>query len=376
MFHLLDVFNHPVTIPCGHNFCITQHWDVNVQSQCPMCKDVFDRRPVSPFISEMAYLFRQSTVQKTRSCSVQKSANSGEVLCDVCTGTKLKSCLVCLTSYCDTHLEPHYRIPGLKRHELIDPADNLEDRLCKRHGRLLEMFCKMDQMCVCQFCTKSDHRSHVFIPMTEEYDAKKAKLGNLKAEIDQMVLERRLKIQQIKESVKLGKEYADRETVDSVQIFTALIQSVERGLAQLIDMIEEKQKITEKQAEGFIKELEEEISELIKRSAELEQLSCTEDHLQLLQSLPTLNPAPSTKDWTEVRVHSSYEGTVVRAVAQLEETLSKKMDKLCADVQLKRVQRYVVDVTLDPDTANPYLVLSDDGKQTRVVRCIIMSPTT
>ncbi|XP_073336833.1 E3 ubiquitin-protein ligase TRIM21-like [Pagrus major] len=370
----LDVFNHPVTIPCGHNFCkscITQHWTVNVQSQCPMCKDVFDRRPelrVNPFISEMADLFRQSTVKKTRSCSVQKRTSSGEVLCDVCTGTKLKalkSCLVCLASYCDTHLEPHYRIPGLKRHELIDPVENLEDRLCKRHDRPLEMFCKTDQMCVCQFCTESDHKSHVFIPMTEEYDAKKAKLGNLKAEIDQMVQERRLKIQQIKQSVKLSKEDADRETADSVQIFTALIQSVERGLAQLMDMIEEKQKTTEKQAEGFIKELEEDISALMKRSAELEQLSCTEDHLQLLQSFPSLNPAPPTKYWTEVRVHSSYEGIVRRSVAQLEETLSKKMEKLCADVQLKRVQQYVVDVTLDPDTASPYLILSDDGKQVK-----------
>uniref|UniRef100_A0A668A6H2 B30.2/SPRY domain-containing protein n=1 Tax=Myripristis murdjan TaxID=586833 RepID=A0A668A6H2_9TELE len=134
-------------------------------------------------------------------------------------------------------------------------------------------------------------------------------------------------------------------------------------------MIEEKQKTTEKQAEGFIKELQQEISELMRRSTEVEQLSHTEDHLHLLQSFPSLSAPQHTKNWTEVRVHrSSYVGSVRRAVAQLGETLSKEMKKLCADLELKRVQQFEVDVTLDPDTAHPALILSDDGKQVKHVK--------
>uniref|UniRef100_A0A3B4V6D0 Uncharacterized protein n=1 Tax=Seriola dumerili TaxID=41447 RepID=A0A3B4V6D0_SERDU len=140
-------------------------------------------------------------------------------------------------------------------------------------------------------------------------------------------------------------------------------ESVDRGLNQLIKEIEDKQKTTDKQAEDFITELEQEISELMKRSTEVEQLSLSEDHLHLLQSFPSLKAAPPTKDWTEVRVRPSYEGTVVRAVAQLEETLSEEMKKLINEAELKRVQQYAEDVTLDPDTAHPKLVLSDDGKQ-------------
>ncbi|XP_078098838.1 E3 ubiquitin-protein ligase TRIM21-like [Sander vitreus] len=374
-FICLDVFTDPVTIPCGHNFCkncITEHLNVNVQRQCPMCKELFDRRPelrVNTFISEMAAQFRQSVQKKTCSSSEEQHANTGEVLCDVCTGTKvkaLKSCLVCLVSYCEAHLELHQKVTVMTRHKLIDPVENLESRMCKRHDRPLELFCKTDQMCVCQFCTESSHKLHLIVPLLEEYKGKKAELGKTEAEVQQMIQERQLKIQELKRSVKLSKEYADKETAASLQVFTSLIKSVERSLAELIDVITEKHQTTEKQTEGFIKELEEEISELKKRSSELEQLSRTKDHLQLLQSFPSLNPAPPTKDWTEVRVHSSYEGTMSRALAQLEETLSKEMKKLCGVVELKKVQQFAVDVTLDPETANPYLILSDDGKQVRL----------
>ncbi|XP_030282098.1 E3 ubiquitin-protein ligase TRIM39-like [Sparus aurata] len=365
----LDVFTDPVTIPCGHNFCktcITEHWDKNDKCQCPNCQEVFNTKPelwVSTFISKMAAQFRQSAQQKTSSSSSEQQVSKpGEVPCDVCTGTKLKalkSCLVCLASYCETHLEPHLTMSGLKRHQLIDPVENLEGRMCTKHDKLLELFCKTDQMCVCMLCTVLDHKTHDVVPLKEEYEGKKAELGKTDAEIQQMIQKRRLKIEDMKRSVELSKKDADREIAAGVQVFSALKESVERSQAELIDTIKEKQRETEKQAEGFIKELEQEISELEKRSSEVEQLSQSEDHLHLLQSSPSLNTAPPTKDWTGVSVRPpSYEGTVVRAVNQLEETLSKQMKK----AELKRVQQYAVDVTLDPDTAHPNLILSDDGK--------------
>ncbi|XP_039664989.1 E3 ubiquitin-protein ligase TRIM21-like [Perca fluviatilis] len=372
----LDVFTDPVTIPCGHNFCktcITKHWNINVHYQCPNCKRLFNTRPelqVNTFISEMAAQFRQSAQQKPSrsSSSEQQVSKPGEVSCDVCTGTKLKalkSCLVCLGSYCETHLEPHLTMSGLKRHQLIDPVENLEGSVCTKHDKPLELFCKNDQMCVCMLCTCSDHKTHDVVPLKEEYEGKKAKLGKTEAKIQQMIQKRRRKIQEIRRSVELSEEDADREIAEGVQVFTALKESVERSQAELIDTIKEKQRKTEKQAEGFIKELEQEISELKKRSTELEQLSQSEDHLHFLQSFVSLNAAPPTKDWTQVRIRPPHEGTVVRAVNQLEETLRKQMKKLLAEAKLKMVQQFAVDVTLDPDTAHPNLTLSDDGKQVK-----------
>nr|XP_033478836.1 E3 ubiquitin-protein ligase TRIM21-like [Epinephelus lanceolatus] len=369
----LDVFTDPVSTPCGHNFCkncITEHWDTENQYLCPMCKKVFRTRPelrVNTFISEMVAQFRQSAQQKASSSSSQQQVSTpGEVPCDVCTGTKLKalkSCLVCLASYCETHLEPHLTMSGLKRHQLINPVENLEDRMCTKHDKPLELFCKTDQTCVCMLCTVLDHKTHDVVPLKEACEEKKAELGKTEAEIQQMIQKRRLKIHEIKRSVSLSEENANREIAEGVQIFTALIECAERKLNKLMDTIQVKHRTTENQAKAFTKELEQEIFELMKRSTEVEQLSYSEDHLHLLQSIQSLNVAPRTKDWTEINIHApSYEGTVVRAVSQLEETLSEQMKKL-VEAELKRVQQSAVDVTLDPDTAHPEVTLSDDGKQ-------------
>ncbi|KAM9425360.1 E3 ubiquitin-protein ligase TRIM21-like [Pholidichthys leucotaenia] len=371
----LDVFTDPVSTPCGHNFCkncIDQHWNQSELYKCPICNENFGTKPqlkINTFISEMVSQFRREGQQKSSSSSSeQQAAKPGEVPCDICTGTKLKalqSCLVCLDSYCETHLEPHLTRKGLKIHQLIDPVENLEDRMCSKHHKLLELFCKTDQTCVCFHCTYSDHRNHDIVPLTEESEAKKADLGKTEAEIQQMIQKRRLKIEEIKESVKKSKEAADREKAEGVQIYTALKESVERCLNGLIKEIEDKQKTTEKQAKVSIKNLEQEISELVKKSSEVEQLLKSEDHLHLLKSFSYLKAAPPTKDWTKVRVRPpSYEGTVMRAVAQLEKKIRELMKKLFK-ADLKWVQQYEVDVTLDPDTAYPYLILSDDGKQVK-----------
>ncbi|XP_056437258.1 E3 ubiquitin-protein ligase TRIM39-like [Gadus chalcogrammus] len=364
----LDVFSIPVSTPCGHNFCrtcITKFWDEQVKYKCPVCNELFNTRPdlrVNILISEMVDRFGTSLQVKEQPC-----VEPAEVPCDVCTGTQLKavkSCLVCLISYCQTHLEPHQRVTVLKKHRLVEPMDRLDDRMCKKHDRLLELFCKTEQVCVCLLCTVTDHKSHPVVPLKEEYEVKTAQLGKIEAEVKQLIQERQKNIQEIKDTVERSIADADREIADGVQVLTALMRCIEKCQDDLNQMVKEKLKSTEKQAEDLIKGLEQEIEDLTNRSSEVKQLSQTNDHLHFLQTFRSLKDPPPTRDWTTVEVRPpSYVGTLRRSLDQLEETLNMEMKKLPDDAELRRVQQYEVDVTLDPDTAHPKLILSEDGKQ-------------
>ncbi len=71
---------------------------------------------------------------------------------------------------------------------------------------------------------------------------------------------------------------------DSERIFTELIHSsIERSCSDLIRLIRDQEKQAVSRAEGRLERLEQEINDLRRRDAELEQLSHTQHHIQFLQ---------------------------------------------------------------------------------------------
>ena len=246
--------------------CIKEHWNSNDVCQCPLCMENFFRKPelrVNTTFKIVVDRFKKIEVKHADEIE-QSTVEPGEIPCDVCTGEKLKalkSCLVCLTSYCETHLEPHHIAQSLKTHKLMDPVENLEDWLCTKHNKLLELFCRTDKTCACPICPETDHRFHYFVSLEDECEERKVQLGVTKANVQQLIHERAKKLQEIKLSVETSKRDSEREISDSVEVFTALVRSIEKSHAKLVGTITEKHKKTEREAERIVHELREEISD-------------------------------------------------------------------------------------------------------------------
>uniref|UniRef100_A0A8C6WLS6 E3 ubiquitin-protein ligase TRIM39-like n=1 Tax=Neogobius melanostomus TaxID=47308 RepID=A0A8C6WLS6_9GOBI len=362
----LEVFSEPVSTPCGHNFCkrcISQTWDTKAVCKCPLCNRSFSIRPelcVNTLLSEMV---SQLKLEKS-SRSMDELIHLKEVQCDVCSEPKLKavkSCLVCLSSFCESHLQPHLSAPRLKRHQLMEPVDDLEDRMCPTHDRLLELYCSTDQKTICVVCSVREHKNHTIVSLEEA-------LEQTVAENQRLVEQRRLKVQEITAALELSEREAQRETQQMVKVFSDIMESVQRCLDHHTKVMEQSLSKHKECAQALIQQLQQEMCELEKSSTEAQQLSLSTDPLHFLQRCPALPPA-GLKDWSSVSFEpQTCEGSAARALSELETSLSQKFNKVFKQLPPKdqlrrRVQQFAVDVTLDPDTAYPNLVLSKDLKQ-------------
>lgn len=398
----LDVFTEPVSLPCGHNFCkacIGKHWKDKEHCQCPMCNEKFNRRlkvHVNTGFREVVENFKKHCAEANPS---QAPVQPGEVPCDRCVGTKfkaLKTCLVCKTSYCETHLDCHQKDVSFMSHQLTDPVRNPLEVVCKKHNRILELFCRDDLTQFCDQCR--EHRGHDTVPLEEEYQEKMAQLERKKAEVEEMIQERQKKVQELEEAARSKRRDKDEVTANSSQTFVLLVASIERRLNKLHQVMEEKQKAVERQAGTLVKELKEEITELQRRGNNLRRISHIEDHLKLIKSSRSVSSSTShTKNWSDIMIHGHHHAEAVRrAMEQLEDTLTKEMEQGGADfreccspilseetvkkpvrtvadletlpegIRLDIIrQQYSVDMTFDPCTASDLLLFSEDMKQVR-----------
>ncbi|CAK6977565.1 E3 ubiquitin-protein ligase TRIM39-like [Scomber scombrus] len=376
----IDIYTDPVSIPCGHNFCldcIEGYWDTKDKAECPLCKTAFRGRPdlrINHNFADIIEFFKRSllpTLKPEEDVNIeeQQLPEGDDVPCDICHGNKLtavKSCLICQASYCETHLTSHLRDPALQRHRLTDPATFTTSHLCRTHNKPLEMFCKKDQTPVCEECANREHKSHKIVPIEKESKRIKALLKQTKSDIQQLNQARLTKIEEIKRSMDLSKKITEEEIQSSDEVCTMLISAIEKHRATVVTELKQKQEEAETRAKELLHGLEQEINDLQTRNSELQHLELTRNPLHLLQSFSYLSRLPSTRDWSEVPVHSdNCMGTVRRAMSKLVDIIQEIANTLSA-AEADKMNEYTVDVTLDPVTASGWLALSPDGKKVSI----------
>lgn len=210
----LESLREPVTLPCGHNFCLSclgALWPhrgaggaagSGGAARCPLCQEPFPdglQLRKNHTLSELLQLRHgsgsapgpgsgpapasapepappsapPSAPEPSAPCAPEPWPDGEEpVRCDACPeGAALPaalSCLSCLASFCPAHLGPHERSPALRGHRLVPPLRRLEESLCPRHLRPLERYCRAERVCLCEACAAQEHRGHELVPLEQE----------------------------------------------------------------------------------------------------------------------------------------------------------------------------------------------------------------
>ncbi|XP_014867039.1 PREDICTED: tripartite motif-containing protein 16-like [Poecilia mexicana] len=387
----LDLLKDPVTIPCGHSYCmncIKDFWDGEDQRgkySCPQCRKEFKPRPElvkNVMLSELVEDLKKTGLQAAPADHCYAAPE--DVACDVCTGRKMKavkSCLFCLISYCENHLQPHCDIPGLKKHKLVNPSKTLQDNICSCHDEVMKIFCRTDQQCICYLCTMDEHKGHETVPAAAERAEKQKKLQESRQQIHQRIQDQKEDVKLLQQEVEAINASADKAVEDSEKIFTELIRLLQKRSSEVKQQIRSQQETEVSRVKELQEKLEQEITELKRKDAELEQLSHTEDHTQFLLNYPSLPALSRSKHSSSINIRPlRHFEDVTAAVSELRDKLQDVLRDSWTNISLMVTEvdvllsepkpksrdgflKYSQAITLDINTAHKSILLSEGNRK-------------
>ncbi|XP_060943480.1 E3 ubiquitin/ISG15 ligase TRIM25-like [Limanda limanda] len=392
----LDPLRDPVTTVCGHSYClscINTHWDKEGERgsySCPQCRQTFTPRPVLGKSTMLADLVEELKKTGLRAAPADHCyAGPEDVACDVCTGRKLKalkSCLVCLSSYCEKHLQPHLQSAPFKKHKLVEPSEKLQENICSRHNEVMKIFCRTDQQCICYLCSMDDHKDHDTVSAAAERTERQRELGLRRQTIQQRVQDTEKDVKMLQQEEVAVNGSADKAVEDSEEIFTEMIRLLKKISSDVKQQIRSQQEAEVSRVRERQERLEQEITELKRKDHELKQLSDTEDHNQFLHNYPSLSPLSESTHSSSIRIRPlRFFEHVTAAVSQvrgrLQDILSETETKILqivprVDVLLPQPEprtradflKYSQEITLDPNTAHINHLLSDGNRKVTFMR--------
>ncbi|KAM9718637.1 tripartite motif-containing protein 16-like isoform 1-T1 [Menidia menidia] len=386
----LDVLKDPVTIPCGHSYCkncIKAHFDGEDQKgvhSCPQCRERFTPRPVLVRNTMLAALVEQLKKTGLQPAPADHCyAGPEDVACDFCSGRKLrasKSCLSCVASYCEEHLQPHYESPTFKKHKLVEPSKKLQENICSVHDEVKKLFCRTDQKSICVVCAMDEHKGHHTVSAAAERTERQRELEGRRKQIQQRIQNKKRDVDLLQQEVEAIDQSADKTVEDSEKTFAELIRLIQNRRSDVEQQVRSQQQTAVRGVKELQQELQQEITELQRKDAELQQLSHTEDHVQFLTSCPSLPALGESTHSSSIRERplSCFED-VTAAVSELTDKLQHILTQDWTKVSLAAAQPDVLlppepesradflrcsrRITLDPNAAHRYLLLSEGNRK-------------
>uniref|UniRef100_A0A8C8RDI1 E3 ubiquitin-protein ligase TRIM39-like n=1 Tax=Pelusios castaneus TaxID=367368 RepID=A0A8C8RDI1_9SAUR len=284
-------------------------------------------------------------------------------------------CRTCITQYCEQREPesgrkfpcPKCRVPFEKgkfrpNRQLASTVDSFKllglkpgkmpkEDLCETHQEKLKLFCEEDQKAMCVVCRESrDHGDHTILPIEEAAQDYKVKLQGvlvpLKNELEEalaLTSEEEKKITQWQHKVETRRRTIKHE-------FKKLHQVLSEEEQLLLQRLAEEERETLQRLQDNITKLSEQTTTLINLITEAEE-KYRQPAAELLR----------------VRIIGHFLGRSENVKVQQPEAISpalKNVYKICLDMR-EMLERFTMDITLDPDMAQPSLVLSEDRKRVR-----------
>ncbi|XP_068612626.1 E3 ubiquitin/ISG15 ligase TRIM25 [Brachionichthys hirsutus] len=360
----LDLPNDPVTIPCGHSYCmgcIKDYWskdDPKGTYSCPQCRQTFCPKPSlsrNTMLAEAVEQLRkgalksEDSIRSSRGVASLSSPSKGKfsssaVMCDTCTEQReaVRSCLACLSSYCEAHLKPHKTKKSLKQHELIAPTSNLAEKICTQHKYLQEFFCRQCKTFVCWLCTSNEHKGHESVSTKAERAERQKALSEMQAENQQKLKEREQELRDLKKAMEGMKHSAGRVHGDTKLALAELQLSVERLQELLEELLDQVGLEKMGQAQEVTGSLEAEITELRRRETEMKDLTQCGDNIHFLQTCDSMSSPLESGDLPRVVANPDASLEPVRdAIMDLRE----KVEDMC-NQELVKITKQVNDTSL------------------------------
>ncbi|KAF6297903.1 hypothetical protein mRhiFer1_000143 [Rhinolophus ferrumequinum] len=332
----LESLREPVTLPCGHNFCLAclgTLWPhrgaggaggPGGAARCPLCQEPFpdglqlrknhtlsellqlrqgsgpgpgpgSARAPSPAPEPAAPSAPPSAPEPSAPCAPEPwPAGEEPVRCDACPeGAALPaalSCLSCLASFCPAHLGPHERSPALRGHRLVPPLRRLEESLCPRHLRPLERYCRAERVCLCEACAAQEHRGHELVSLEQERTLQEAEQPKVLSAVEERMDELGARIAQSRRTVALIKSAAVAERERVSRLFAEAAATLQGFQEEVLGFIDEGEATMLGRSQGDLRKQEEQRSRLSQARHNLSRVP-EADSVSFLQELLALRLA-------------------------------------------------------------------------------------